>query len=92
VVEQQIAVPGLGRVDMRVDGCLFIELDGFAYHSSRKAFENDRARDLALAMRGGLRARFAARQVLGEWEQVLDAIRAILMQEKTHGTPVGCPS
>jgi len=92
VVEQQVAVPGVGRVDMRVDGCLFIELDGFAYHSSRSAFENDRARDLALAMRGGLRVRFAASQVLGEWAQVLDAIRALLMQEKTRDTPTELPS
>ncbi|MFF1571768.1 endonuclease domain-containing protein [Leifsonia sp. NPDC058292] len=92
VVEQQVAVPGVGRVDLRVDGCLFVELDGFAYHSNRAAFENDRARDIALAMQGGMRVRFSARQVLGEWPQVLDAIRAVLMQEKSRATPVGLPS
>jgi very-short-patch-repair endonuclease len=92
MVEQQVSVPGVGRVDMRIDGCLFVELDGFTYHSSKKAFENDRARDLGLAVRGGLRVRFAAGHVLDEWEQVLDAIRAILMQEKSRDTPVERPS
>lgn len=90
-VEQQVAVPGVGRVDLRVDGWLFIELDGYAYHGDRDAFERDRARDLGLAVRGGSRLRFSARQVLNEWDAVLDCIRHVERQEGSRDTPSAAP-
>ncbi|MEN0086471.1 MAG: hypothetical protein AAGC66_17020 [Leifsonia sp.] len=52
LVEQQVHVDGVGRVDMRIDGELFLEIDGFAFHSDREAFERDRVRDARLAARG----------------------------------------
>ena len=90
-VEQQIAVPGVGRVDLRVDGWLFIELDGFEYHRDRDAFERDRARDLGLAVLGAGRLRFSAKQVLSEWDSVLDGIRAVVRQEMSRDTPMARP-
>ncbi len=90
-VEQQIAVPGVGRVDLRVNGWLFIELDGFEYHRDRDAFERDRARDLGLAVLGAGRLRFSAKQVLSEWDSVLDGIRAVVRQEMSRDTPVARP-
>lgn len=90
-VEQQIAVSGVGRVDLRIDGWLFIEIDGYEYHGSRDAFERDRLRDLGLAMRGGGRLRFSARQVLNEWDAVLDSIHVVIQQEKLRGTPPDPP-
>ncbi|MGO4594484.1 hypothetical protein AB4Z18_11755 [Leifsonia sp. 2TAF2] len=78
LVEQQIHVPGVGRVDMRVDGVLFLEIDGFAFHSDREAFERDRARDAALGARGRARLRVSAAQVRDDWAEVIDAIRNIL--------------
>jgi very-short-patch-repair endonuclease len=91
VVEQQIAVPGVGRVDLRIDGCLFIELDGFAFHSSKDAFERDRGRDVAFAVRGEPRLRFSASHVMDDWGVVYDAIRTVLAQEKARGSPVRPP-
>ncbi|KRC52201.1 hypothetical protein ASE16_03940 [Leifsonia sp. Root227] len=85
-VEQQVAVPGVGRVDLRVDGWLYIELDGFRFHGGRDAFERDRARDLGLALRGGGRLRFSAAQVLNEWQTVLDSIHAVVRQEESRDT------
>jgi very-short-patch-repair endonuclease len=74
VVEQQVHVEGVGRVDMRIDGELFMEVDGFAYHADRGAFERDRLRDARLGARGSPPLRVSAAQVLHEWPVVLDAL------------------
>ncbi|MFF1633578.1 type IV toxin-antitoxin system AbiEi family antitoxin domain-containing protein [Leifsonia sp. NPDC058248] len=78
LVEQQVAIPGIGRVDLRVNGTLLIEIDGFAFHSNREAFERDRARDTALVLSGARRLRFSANQVLREWGYVAEAVDAAL--------------
>ncbi|MDN4614392.1 type IV toxin-antitoxin system AbiEi family antitoxin domain-containing protein [Leifsonia sp. F6_8S_P_1B] len=78
IVAQQVHVPGVGRVDMLVDGVLFLELDGFAYHGDRRAFERDRARDVGLALSGRRRLRLSAAQVMNEWESALAAIEGVL--------------
>lgn len=83
VVEQQVHVAGAGRVDMRIDGVLYLELDGFAYHSGREAFERDRARDAALAL-AGRRLRISARQVLEEWEAVLAVVERVLVDPENR--------
>ena len=43
---------------------LIIEVDGFAYHSTRQAFERDRARDAALQAAGYRVVRFTWRQIV----------------------------
>jgi very-short-patch-repair endonuclease len=78
VVAQQLHVPGVGRVDMLVDGALYLELDGFAFHGDRRAFERDRARDVALALSGRRRLRLSASQILDEWAVALAAIEGVL--------------
>lgn len=83
-VEQQVTLPGVGRVDARVDGVLFVEVDGFRFHSGREAFERDRLRDTALTMQGGRRLRFPARQVLEEPDAVVDAVEATLGMLETE--------
>ncbi len=82
VVEQQVAVPGVGRVDARIDGLLFVEIDGYAFHSGREAFERDRARDTALALLGARRLRFPARDVLGDADAVVAVIEGVLATEE----------
>jgi very-short-patch-repair endonuclease len=77
-VEQQVRLSGVGRVDMRVNGRLLVEIDGYAYHSSPESFDRDRQRDVA-AQRAGLRCvRFSARQVLDDWSEVQCAIEQLL--------------
>jgi very-short-patch-repair endonuclease len=78
VVEQQVHVAGVGRVDMRIDGELFLEVDGYAFHRDRDAFERDRLRDARLAARGSPRLRVTAAQVANDWPAVLDAVDGIL--------------
>lgn len=77
-VEQQIAVPGVGRVDARVDGVLFVEVDGFEFHSDRGAFARDRVRDTGFALIGARRLRFAAQHVIQEPEAVVDTVEDVL--------------
>jgi very-short-patch-repair endonuclease len=79
IVEQQVHVSGVGRVDMRVDGLLYLELDGFAYHSGRAAFERDRIRDTGLALAGGRRLRVSALQVLEHPDEVVETVEAMLV-------------
>lgn len=77
-VEQQVAMPGVGRVEARVDGVLIVEVDGFAFHSHRGAFERDRIRDTGLALLGARRLRFAARQLITEPDAVIGTIEGVL--------------
>ncbi|MEZ0294545.1 MAG: type IV toxin-antitoxin system AbiEi family antitoxin domain-containing protein [Solirubrobacteraceae bacterium] len=45
------------------DRALVVEVDGFAFHRTRRAFERDRTRDAVLAAAGVRTLRFTARQV-----------------------------
>jgi very-short-patch-repair endonuclease len=77
-VEQQVRLSGVGRVDMRLDRRLLVEIDGYAYHSSPESFDRDRQRDVAV-QRAGLRCvRFSARQVFDDWSEVQRAIEQLL--------------
>ncbi|MFJ3489290.1 type IV toxin-antitoxin system AbiEi family antitoxin domain-containing protein [Leifsonia aquatica] len=88
LIEQQIAVPGVGRVDLRVGGFLHVEVDGYAYHSDPAAFERDRLRDTALELQGRRRLRFTARQVLENADAVVATIENIVaVTEETSSGP-----
>ncbi|MHA7240108.1 type IV toxin-antitoxin system AbiEi family antitoxin domain-containing protein [Arthrobacter sp. TMS1-12-1] len=50
--QSQVYVPGVGRLDLYVDGVLGIEADGREYHSDRREFEEDRRRWNLLTTRG----------------------------------------
>lgn len=69
-VRQQIALPGVGRVDMAVEDRLFVEIDGYEFHSSPHDFARDRRRDAAFVLGGHQRLRFTAVDVLREWRRV----------------------
>lgn len=77
-IQQQVHVDGVGRVDMLVDGVLYLELDGFAFHGDADAFDRDRRRDAVLALRGLHRLRLTARHVLHEWQAVEAIIEGAL--------------
>ncbi|PWD50864.1 hypothetical protein C8046_09575 [Serinibacter arcticus] len=54
-----VDVPGVGEVDLLVEGVLIVELDGYAFHSDRRTFRRDRSR-ARTALRLGLpTARFS---------------------------------
>jgi len=78
IVEQQLAVPGVGRVDARVDGVLYLEIDGFEFHADREAFERDSRRDVAMTLQGLPRMRLRARQVLRSPDATVATIEELL--------------
>jgi hypothetical protein len=51
-VEIQVKIPGMGHLDLLVDGLLGIETDGFDHHSSRSAYREDRRRWNVTVVRG----------------------------------------
>lgn len=55
------------------EGALAVEVDGFAYHRSRGAFERDRRRDAELAVLG-------IRVLRVTWEQITDEPEAVLVR------------
>jgi very-short-patch-repair endonuclease len=59
---------------------LVVELDGFAYHHHRAAFERDRARDAAMQAAGYRVIRLTHRRLEQEPEAVARVLRALLRQ------------
>jgi len=83
---QQVRISGVGRVDFLVGERLVIEVDGYAFHGDRDAFERDRARDAALIELGYVVLRVSVRQVEHEWERVERALLA-LIRSRRHYRP-----
>ncbi len=64
-VRPQVHLDGVGAVDFLVEGLVVVEIDGFAYHSGRAEFRQDRRRDRAIAVAHGLlELRFAFEDVV----------------------------
>jgi very-short-patch-repair endonuclease len=57
---------------------LIVEVDGWAAHRTRSAFEEDRSRDVELKLRGYEVLRFTWRQVDSQPRRVAKTIRALL--------------
>jgi very-short-patch-repair endonuclease len=57
------------------DRMLVVETDGYRYHRGRAAFEDDRARDLALRAQGYEVLRLADRQLTNEPQRIVEVIR-----------------
>jgi Protein of unknown function (DUF559) len=57
---------------------LVVELDGYEFHRTRRAFEHDRARDAALQLAGYRVLRFTQRRIEREPDAVAAAVRSML--------------
>ena len=57
---------------------LVVELDGYAFHHARKAFESDRARDAALQLAGYRVLRVTHRRLVEDSSSVIESIRRLL--------------
>ncbi|WP_286279057.1 endonuclease domain-containing protein [Naasia aerilata] len=76
----QVPVPGVGRVDLLIDGWLAIELDGRETHAQERAFSADRRRSALLLQHGVLALHFSYAHVLYEWPLILATVQAALRQ------------
>jgi len=78
-VRQQVAFPGVGRVDGCLEDALYYEVDGDAFHGSAAERETDRRRDATVVARGEAIIRFSSRRIREDWEgcvaDALDALR-----------------
>ena len=57
---------------------LIVELDGFAFHNTRGAFERDRSKDVALKLAGYEVVRITHRRLIAEPEVVASELRQLL--------------
>jgi very-short-patch-repair endonuclease len=57
---------------------LVVEVDGFAYHSTRQAFERDRSRDATLQAAGYRVIRFTYRQLVAEPMSIIECLAAYI--------------
>jgi very-short-patch-repair endonuclease len=60
------------------DNLLIVEVDSWRYHKTRRAFEEDRARDVLTTQAGYRTLRFTDRQLTRQPNAVTDAIAAVL--------------
>lgn len=77
-VEAGVPIAGVGLVDLLVEGRVVVELDGFAYHSGRREYREDRRRDRELLAQGYLVLRFTWEDVMRDPGEVVRAVRAAL--------------
>lgn len=77
-VRTQVAIDGVGRVDLLVGDRLVIETDSAAHHSGVEAYREDRRRDLVLASLGYRVLRLSWEQVMLDWPAVVGAILRIV--------------
>ena len=76
-VEPQVKLAGVGYVDMIVEGVVVVEVDGFAYHSGRREYREDRRRDRVITVRHGLaELRFSHEDAVYETERLVADVRA----------------
>jgi very-short-patch-repair endonuclease len=72
--ETNVRIDGLEVDFLWRDARLIVEVDGFAFHSSRTAFERDRARDAVLAAAGYRVIRVTWRQIVNRPEALIARI------------------
>jgi very-short-patch-repair endonuclease len=77
-VESQVEIPGVGRVDLVIDGWLVIEADGSAWHDDHEAIELDRERNAALVRAGYRWHRFGYDQIMKDLDGCVAVIAALL--------------
>ncbi len=85
----QVAIPGVGSVDLLVGERLVIELDGEEWHAGSEAFAEDRRRDLLLAALGYRVLRLTYQQVMYQWPSVLATVGGLIAAREHHWPRVG---
>ena len=82
-VETQVKFAGVGRVDMLVEGMVVVEIDGFAYHSGRREFREDRRRDRMITIKHGLPVlRFSYEDAVYDTHQLVDHVQAAVARRR----------
>lgn len=86
-----VLVSGVGEVDLLVEDWVVVECDGFAYHSGRREYREDRRRDRVLSARGYVVLRFTWEEIMRDPEIVAVAVRSVLDRERKGAASDGRP-
>lgn len=86
--EVNVKIPGVGLVDLLVEGRVVVELDGFTYHSGAPEFVRDRQRDRTLQALGYLVLRFARDEVDLRSSSIAADVEAVLAREGPAPAPL----
>lgn len=89
-VDLQVRVPGVGRVDLLLDGWLVVECDSEGFHSGWLSQKRDRRRDLLLARLGYASLRPVAEDILWNPEIVVAALRGLREARVAGFVPTPC--
>lgn len=82
--QTQAPIPGVGRVDFLLEGVLIVEVDGDAYHSTRKERNRDRRRNNVATIQGYRSLRFGYEEIMFDREGVLAQVIAVLEQVRAR--------
>jgi very-short-patch-repair endonuclease len=74
----QVAIGGVGRVDLLVEGCVVVEADSNAHHKSWEQHIRDRTRDRILARQGYPSLRVLYQDIMFDPNGVISAIRELV--------------
>jgi len=77
-VVSQAPIGDWRHADFLVDGCLFVEIDGMAYHGERRQFDEDRHRDRTIVAMGKHVIRFTYGDAVHAPDRLVDDVRAAL--------------
>lgn len=83
--ELQVWIPGVGRVDMLVEGCLVVEADSRLAHDGWERHVEDRHRDLLLASQGYMSLRPAYQHTMHYPGLVRDAVANLIASRRVLG-------
>lgn len=81
-VRPQVAIPGIGHVDLLVGDKLIIECDSDEYHRSKEQHRIDRQRDLAALELGYDKIRLTYHQIWMDWEATQNSLRHQLRRRR----------
>ena len=84
LLECQVDISGVGRVDFLIDGRLILEIDGEENHASGAHRHRDLQRDAAASRLGLETLRFDYAQVVHDWPRVQAAIVAAVARTREH--------
>lgn len=90
-IDLQVDVAGVGRVDMVIDGWLVVEADGFASHSDREHYRNDRRRLDAQLRSGLVTLWFSFEDVVGAPAHVVATVRDVLERRRRRAFRLAVP-
>jgi very-short-patch-repair endonuclease len=86
--ELQQQIPGVGRVDLIVEGCLALEADSRLAHDGWEKHVADRHRDLVLAKNGYMSLRPAYQHTMYEPALVRESILGLLAQSRNFARAI----